>query len=354
MSAALKPAITRPELDVWLAGGLSLVAMAVLGVLAVTTAPDLVNAKFLWLNAVINGPHFLVSYRLLYASRENARRYPWASLWVPLLLLAWGAVALGLSAVNPDWSWGLDALFAVNAVYLSLHYTGQAWGMVSTFSQLEGLRFAPAERTLLRLFLRGMAAWHVHWLLRQTVWTPGPEHAALAHGLEAAVNAFAAVSLVVGLATLWRAASRSGHRLPARVAVPYLALHAWYLLLFLHPGALFWVQIAHALQYLPFPLRVELNRQAVHADAARRTGVSMAWVLGASVLVFAGLPWLSHVAGPLARSGWEVAVALINIHHYFIDGCIWHIRNPVVSEELFAHIRRAPPATTPQPGQVAA
>jgi len=354
MSAAPKPAITRPELDAWLAGGLSLMALTVLGVLAVTTAPDLVNAKFLWLNAVINGPHFLVSYRLLYASKENARRYPWASLWLPLLLVTWGAVSLGLSARNPDWSWGLDALFAVNAVYLSLHYTGQAWGMVSTFSQLEGVRFAPAERTLLRIFLRGMAVWHVHWLLRQTVWMPRPEDAGLAHGLEAAVNAFAAVSLVVGVAILWRASSRSDRRLPVRVAVPYLALHAWYLLLFLHPGALFWVQLAHALQYLPFPLRVELNRQAVHADGVRRTAVSMAWVLGAGVLVFAGLPWLSHAAGPLARSGWEVAVALINIHHYFIDGCIWHIRNPVVSEELFAHVPRTAPTATPSSAQAAA
>jgi hypothetical protein len=353
MTAAPPPAITRPEADTWLAGGLSLVAVAVLVGLSATTAPDLVNAKFLWLNVAINGPHFLASYRLLYASRENARRYPWASLWVPLLLVLWGAAALGLSAWNPAWSWGLDALFAVNAIYLSLHYTGQAWGMVSTFSQLEGMRFSAGERSLLRLFLRGMAGWHVHWLLRQTVWMPGTEQAPLAEALGAALNAFGAVSLAVGMAVLARAAHRQGLRLPARVAVPYAALHAWYLLLFLHPGALFWVQLSHALQYLPFPLRVELNRQQAHPGGVRRSWASAAWVLGASVAVFAGGPWLSHAAGPLARSGWEVAVALINIHHYFIDGCIWHIRNPVVSEELFAHVRRAA-VVSPQPAQVPA
>jgi hypothetical protein len=28
----------------------------------------------------------------------------------------------------------------------------------------------------------------------------------------------------------------------------------------------------------------------------------------------------------------------INIHHYFTDGVIWHISNPEVRRELFAHV----------------
>jgi uncharacterized Tic20 family protein len=32
-------------------------------------------------------------------------------------------------------------------------------------------------------------------------------------------------------------------------------------------------------------------------------------------------------------------LTFINIHHYFTDGVIWHISNPEVRKELFAHRR---------------
>jgi hypothetical protein len=34
----------------------------------------------------------------------------------------------------------------------------------------------------------------------------------------------------------------------------------------------------------------------------------------------------------------------VNIHHYFTDGVIWHISNPDVRRELFAHVKTAAPA----------
>jgi hypothetical protein len=40
----------------------------------------------------------------------------------------------------------------------------------------------------------------------------------------------------------------------------------------------------------------------------------------------------------------------INIHHYFTDGVIWHISNPEVKKELFAHV--PPPAKPVQGGEL--
>jgi hypothetical protein len=31
-------------------------------------------------------------------------------------------------------------------------------------------------------------------------------------------------------------------------------------------------------------------------------------------------------------------VALINIHHFFIDGCVWKISTPEVKKDLFRHL----------------
>jgi hypothetical protein len=33
----------------------------------------------------------------------------------------------------------------------------------------------------------------------------------------------------------------------------------------------------------------------------------------------------------------------VNIHHYFIDGCLYKLRNPEVRRDLFAHLKRAEP-----------
>jgi hypothetical protein len=33
-----------------------------------------------------------------------------------------------------------------------------------------------------------------------------------------------------------------------------------------------------------------------------------------------------------------ILVALINIHHFFIDGCVWKISTPEVKKDLFRHL----------------
>jgi hypothetical protein len=118
----------------------------------------------------------------------------------------------------------------------------------------------------------------------------------------------------------------------------------WYGFLYCFPQSIFWVQIFHALQYLPFPLRVELNR----ADAARgqlghlKTGIVYFVMLAfTSAIIFGMIPWISTGLGQGSHSVWVAIASVINIHHYFIDGCIWHISNPVVRQDLFAHTRPA-------------
>ena len=54
----------------------------------------------------------------------------------------------------------------------------------------------------------------------------------------------------------------------------------------------------------------------------------------------------------LAAAG--VTDVIVNLHHYFIDGVIWKIRNPKVRRDLFAHLSVAPPpGAGPAPARVA-
>lgn len=341
-SRSSRPPIVAPGLDVWFFGGASILVLSVLCATSLLISSELILEKFLILTVALNGTHFLASYRLLYSSWEFARAYPWASLYMPLLLVVYAFGALGALAVNPALTFPTQLLIGTASVYLALHYTGQTWGMMASFAYLDSVRFTPGQKSTLRLSLKVMAAWHALWALR-LLWTP--EGASLVFlGLSSLVmNCMAVLSMLAGSVALWRVGSANGQRVSARVVVPYVALYVWYVFLFLNPNALFWVQIFHAIQYLPFPMRVELNRLSSGVTAAGspqlpRTLIPYGLVLLAgSALVFAGIPWMAEEMGPGANSVWVVIASVINIHHYFIDGCIWRISNPVVSKELFAH-----------------
>ena len=54
-------------------------------------------------------------------------------------------------------------LWLASAFYLAWHYTGQAWGMVSSFSFLAGIKINDTEKVLIRSGLRILLAWHVVW-----------------------------------------------------------------------------------------------------------------------------------------------------------------------------------------------
>jgi len=134
---------------------------------------------------------------------------------------------------------------------------------------------------------------------------------------------------------------------PVRVLVPWLALYGWYALLRRDATSLVVVQSAHALQYLIFPLRIEETRRtrvAAPVESRRALG----WIVGLIALglaLFAGVPRLFRLcysdaggAGDLAISFLSVFVSFVNIHHYFMDGCLYKLRNPAVRRDLFAHL----------------
>jgi hypothetical protein len=337
-----------PGLDVWLFGGASILVLCLLCATSLLISSELILEKFLILTVALNGTHFLASYRLLYSSWEFARAYPWASVYMPLLLVIYAFGALGALAVNPALTLPTQILIGTASVYLALHYTGQTWGMMASFAYLDSVRFTPGQKYTLRSSLKVMAAWHALWALR-LLWTPEGASLTFLSFSSQVMNCVGALSMLAGFVALWRVGGAGGQRVTARVVVPYVALYVWYIFLFLNPSALFWVQIFHAIQYLPFPMRVELNRLSSGATASSQPPRALMpyglVLLVGSALVFGGIPWVADEMGPGANSVWVVIASVINIHHYFIDGCIWRISNPVVSKELFAHTDIAPRAS---------
>jgi hypothetical protein len=302
-----------------------------------------------WIATVINMPHFMASYRLVYRSRESILRHKWASIYVPAILAAYILVAVWEAQSSPVF---VVILISVSSAYLAWHYTGQVWGMMASYAYLDGRSFEKDERFLIRTGLRILLAWHVTWFLYTQLRDPSRVRPFY---LIISVGTLVAFALgVVGLAKMRR---RTGRLPPARALVAWLALFVWYAVMARDPKAIFWIQIAHALQYLAFPIRVELNRS--HADKAKsaaRVGMHMAIygaaLIAVSYLVAQVVPGraMDAVANIFGEEPGKVTPVLIlmfiNIHHYFTDGVIWKISNPEVRKELFAHVPRPPKAPT--------
>jgi hypothetical protein len=294
------------------------------------------------LGIALNWPHFIASYRMLYASRDSILRYKTASIYFPAILALYTTFAIVTWSTHTV---HYHVIILVGSVYLARHYTGQVWGMVATSAYVTGLRIEPVERRLIHGSLDLLMLWHASWAAAQTIGLVAPSLVDAAAHLYAQMIWIALLSLVVGAIGFIRMSRRLGHLAPARLLLPWAAIFVWYALLAKDPTALLVVQVAHALQYMIFPLRLQINRR----PAAQPAWSTAAWAFGAWVLIGAAV---FEGTGPVFRlffhwGGGEgdlpvvvqsMVISAVAIHHYFIDGALYKLRNPAVRRDLFAHL----------------
>ena len=361
--ARAKPgSIFSPAIDLLLVGGLSLIVFVPL---LLSGRSDLVligAGAQAWVGTAINMPHSMASYRLVYRDRETIMKHRWASIYVPLILIAYIAFAVMeiqyflpqgcTEAIQANVAGAacrpllMTLLIAIASGYLAWHYTGQVWGMMASYAYLAGAKFEKSERLLIRTGLRILLAWHVCWFVYTQLDKPFRGAVRPVYIVVSAGIGLAFLLGAVGLYRMWR---RTGMLPPARTLVAWIALFVWYAMMARDPRALFWIQIAHALQYLAFPVRVEINRTlSARARGATRLARHMALyglaLLVVSVVVSQIVPGtamsiIGNVFGEApGKSAPILLLMFINIHHYFTDGVIWKISNPEVRKDLFAHV----------------
>jgi hypothetical protein len=340
------PAIISPFVDALCTGGLSLLVLVPLLAAGRTDMLLVSVVAQAWIGALVNMPHFLASYRMVYRTRACIRQHPWAAIYVPALLLISCIVAVYASRWTAV---PISALLTISGAYLAWHYTGQAWGMMATFTHLDGNPFNQVERRLIRGSLFILTAWHIVWFFylgysQYLDLTP----------LYIGLSALTAVALVMGLVGFRLHRRRTGRVAPLRAWLPWIAIFVWYATMArVGLPALFVVQIAHAIQYLIFPFRVEVNRTARSLSAAPRQLMAL-YLAGYVVALLVG-SILAGIALPLgamavvtdwvgSRPGEAVVIAIsafFNIHHYFTDGVVWKLRDPAVRQDLFGHLEPA-------------
>ncbi len=339
--------VISPTVDLLCVGLGSIIVLAPLVLFGDTTILGPGAATIALLTLFVNAPHFMASYRILYRSKESIVRHPWASMIVPAGLFAYLAFALIMAEQDIG---HLLLANTVSGLYLAWHYTGQAWGMMATFAHLAGKPFSRLERILIRTGLRLQLAWHFSWFLNYEG-SSDPAPWPLINKIYFAMSCLTVVAFALAVAGFVLYRRRTGKLPPLRAGVAWLALCFWYGAMARHPETIFWAQIGHAVQYLSFPVRLEINQYerehpGDHGKAILHGVLYFAILVAVGKAVewcskYIGVDLVGDLFGVVSGSKFPLAVlAFVNIHHFFIDGCIWKISNRQVSDELFAHLKK--------------
>jgi hypothetical protein len=343
-------------MEAFLMGGLSIIVCMACWAFVDKSTNILTMSQFAFgLAFIVNHPHFLSSYNLLYGDfRKNILirpRYFWAGIIVPIIL----AGSLGYTLIAQD---AKIMSFIINAMFFSVgwHYTKQIFGCVIVTCARRKMYFSKFERRLLLSNL--FSLWALSWFRTQagnsTYDFYGIKYASFGFSADLVTYSNYAI-FITGLMLVYvgfRKYINEGRVINSSALAAFAALYVWYLPTFSHPFFAYLIPLFHSMQYLVFVWSFKQNQVTSKISNLKGSEYRQAWVtkfvgfmvtaLGLGYLSFEYVPKLLDSQGYIASAGLggspflATALLFINIHHYFIDNVIWRSDNAEIKAHLFA------------------
>lgn len=316
----------------------------------------------------------MVSYKIAYSKKKSFILENWFQLiFVPVGLIALYVCAyfffnhnIGHSAfvlkINEFFSFahssyrvGENATFGVEMLILSVrlmyilvgwHYAKQVYGCILITLRMDQIQLKEIDRKLLKYTLFSIAVYNFFFSSIPAGDAPSTSYFynlpidAMGFSSEfifysKGLSIFMSLGLPVYFYLKYQEAIRN--LLPVRAIVVYLAFIVWWL-----PPvrqmeySLYAIPFFHSLQYLLFASKIEGH----HQMAFKNLLIQVFLLVLAGFLFFEMVPnYLDISLGTVTGLGtiffYIAFPVFINIHHFFIDNCIWRGSNKEVSEKVF-------------------
>jgi tetratricopeptide (TPR) repeat protein len=287
---------------------------------------------FYGLALLFNFPHYTATIYRAYRTREDFSRYRIFTVHVTLLMLLAGAIA--------HWAgWLIPVLFTIYVTWSPWHYSGQNFGLAMMFARRAGVNPARAERNA--LYISFLASYALVFLTMHSGVSTDPYLRSLGLSAGPADPLRAVLAVVFSLTAPWalyRLGRRGGWRLIIAPATLFSTQFLWFVLPFVlqlaykidipqtrySTGIL---AVMHSAQYL-WITSYYARREAVASgvEGWRPVPYFASMILGGVALFLPG-PWLiSYVFHYDFTSSMLIFIALVNIHHFVLDGAIWKLR----------------------------
>jgi hypothetical protein len=306
------------------------------------------TAAFYALALVFNYPHYMATVYRAYHSKGDFERYRLYTKHVTAFLLLVLLAAHGSYRLLP---W----LFTIYITWSPWHYMSQNLGLLLMFSRRNGVEINKKDRNA--LWTAFAASYAMIFLSIHTNSSADPYVISL--GIPTLVDLFRipllAIFLVLGSWPLFKLVRQTGWRPMLAPITLYVTEFLWFVL----PTVVELVSnvripqtsysagilaLMHSAQYL----WITSYYAKTEAQADRRATWKPAAYFGAlfvgGIALFVPAPWIASWAfGRDFTSSFLIVTALVNIHHFILDGAVWKLRDQRVASVLLTdpHMQNA-------------
>jgi tetratricopeptide (TPR) repeat protein len=305
--------------------------------------------SFYLLALILNYPHFMATVYRAYHTREEFAKYRVFTLHLTLLLAATAVLTHASFRLLP---W----VFTLYIFWSPWHYTGQNYGLAAMFLRRSGASVTPTERRLLHW------AFIASYIMLLVSFNTGPSNdpIILSLGLPAKVSSLARLLLgmafaALGSAAYFRLVRERGLRAMAAPLTLLATQFLWFVLptlIELGYGAPVQqtryssgiLAVMHSAQYLWITSYYARREARVSGNSVWSMSGYFLVLLAGGIALFVPGPWLvSYIFHYDFTVSFLIFTALVNIHHFLLDGAIWKLRDTRVATVL---VDRTAGATT--------
>lgn len=295
---------------------------------------------FYFLALLFNYPHFMATIYRAYHTHSEFAKYRVFTVHVTLLLVVAGIL---VHAWYPLLPW----LFTLYICWSPWHYTGQNFGLLMMFARRSGVAPTNAERRLVRL------AFVASYLLLMLSFHTGAsnDELVLSLGLPASftVPARGALAVFFGGAVIWAFGSMA-KRVAWRSLAPSAILAVTQFLWFLLPAIAELTNghglpqtryssgilaVLHSTQYLWITSYYQERESRAASGAGWSFSKYLIALIAGGIALFIPGPWIvSRVFHVDFAASFLAFTALVNIHHFILDGALWKLRDSKIATLL--------------------
>jgi tetratricopeptide (TPR) repeat protein len=301
---------------------------------------------FYSLALIFNYPHFMATIYRAYRSREEFQKYRIFTLHLTVLLALTAILAHADFRLVP---W----IFTLYIDWSPWHYSGQNFGLLMMFARRNGAPVTSLDRRVLQIafiasYVMLLVSFHTGASNDPLILSLG-----IPAGISAALRWFFAVAfLMLSCWVLAKWISQRGFRAMAGPLTLLLSQFLWFLLptmleLVTHSsvpqtryssGIL---AVLHSAQYIWITSYYARKEARASGDSAWRLPVYFVTLIAGGVGLFIAGPWLvSYTFHYDFTVSFLIFTALVNIHHFMLDGAIWKLRDTRISSFLVDRAER--------------
>jgi tetratricopeptide (TPR) repeat protein len=315
--------------------------------------------SFYALALFFNYPHYMATIYRAYHRAEDFQKYRIFTVHITAVLFL-------TALVSHFWVGLLPWIFTLYLTWSPWHYTGQNYGVFMMFARRAGANFRKAERHA--IYGSFIVSYLVLFVSFHTGSSPDPLFLSL--GIPAAAARIAEI----GLGTIFIAFSVYGlwplvRDIGWRKLPPCMTMFSSQILWFLFPVGMTLIKgleipqsrystgvlaVMHSAQYL-WITSYYARREAKESEAKNWRNLSYFAILFAGgIALFVPGPWLaSRVFHHDFTVSFLIFTALVNLHHFILDGAIWKLRDGRVASLLLNSKAQVTAATSRARGRIA-